>query len=223
MPAAAWAQGSVLQGGARTTGHVPAYSSTGQGGTQATVIDGGGAAGGGPGVGVSELGITARGTGTAPFVGQGTGPLGTIFCTQDASTTNSTGYHYLCLSPNAQGGGLITYGAGGAASALPLSFIVNGVRQVLPTTSTPTAAVTGGSATGTLLTLGATQNGGAVYTGTGSFTGISVTWGAALATAPTCTVAPLLSADLPVTSSASTTALSITTTSQSHWFYYSCS
>lgn len=123
LAASAHAQSTLLQSGTYTAGRVPMYVGTG---TQVVVQDSGPASGGGVGLGLRELLITARGTGTAPFVEQGTGPLGTTFCQYDAPTTNAAGYHYLCMSPNAQGGGLIAYGSGGVASQLPLQFLVNG-------------------------------------------------------------------------------------------------
>lgn len=126
----ALAQTSLLQGGQWNSGHVPLYSSPG--GSQPVVQDSGTAAGGGPGVGLSELGLTVRGTGTAPYANAGTGPFFTNLCDYDAPTTNPTGYHYLCLSPNAQGGGLIVYGAAGGASNLPLTFNVNGTSYAFP-------------------------------------------------------------------------------------------
>lgn len=119
------AQGTLLQGGPTAPGRVPMY--VGQGSGQAVVQDSGPAGGGAAGLGLSELLMAKRGTGTPPYANGGTGPLGTTHCMYDAPTTNATGYHYLCLDPNAQGGGLIAYGTGGAASALPLQFIINGV------------------------------------------------------------------------------------------------
>ena len=125
---AAHAQGTLLQGGPWAPGRAPMY--VGQGSGQAVVQDSGPAGGGAAGTGLSELGITARGSGTAPFVGQGTGPFGTNVCDFDAPITNAAGYHFLCFSANAsQGsstGGLISYGAGGTASALPLQMCING-------------------------------------------------------------------------------------------------
>lgn len=121
-PAAAGAQG-VLQNGPTANGHVPMY--VGQGG-QAVVQDSGPAGGGIPGYGLSELLIAARGSGLPPYAGQGTGPLGTNVCDYDGPISSAAGYHYICLSANAQGGGLITYGAGGGAAELPLSVVVNG-------------------------------------------------------------------------------------------------
>lgn len=126
------AQSTLLQGGPQVAGHVPMYVGTG---SQPIVQDSGTAAGGSAGVGLSELGITARGTGTPPYVGQGNGPLGTNFCNYDAPITNATGYHYLCLSPNVSDGGLIAYGSGGGASDLPLRFSINGATVTLPTNS----------------------------------------------------------------------------------------
>lgn len=132
-PAAALAQGALLQAGPTTQGHAPAYANQGQTGSQAVVLDSGPAGGGGAGIGLSELNVTSRGTGAAPFVGQGTGPLGTIVCVQDAPSNNSAGYHYLCLSANVANGGLVTYGAAGTAAPQPLNFNINGT-SVAPVT-----------------------------------------------------------------------------------------
>lgn len=136
----AFGQGALLQGGPWSPGHVPQY--VGQGSGQAVVQDGGSAGGGAAGVNPSEFGLTARGTGTPPYAGQGRGPLGTNFCDYDAPITNPAGYHFLCLSANAQGGALIASGAGGIAAELPLCFIVNGVPLCLGGGSTGTALVT---------------------------------------------------------------------------------
>lgn len=127
---AAFPQATILQGGPSTVGHAPAYVSQGNG--QPVVVDSGPAGGGGNGVGLSEELIVARGTGTPPYAGQGTGPLGTIKCLYDAPIVNATGYHYLCFSPNAQGGALVVVGNGGGATALPLAFNVNGVSYTFP-------------------------------------------------------------------------------------------
>jgi hypothetical protein len=172
-PSLAWGQGSLLQGGPWTPGHVPQY--VGQGSGQAIVIDGGAASGGAIGANASEFGIVARGTGTAPYSGQGTGPFGSIGCLYDAPTTNPTGYHFLCLSPNATGGNaLISYGAGGIATPGALNLNINGVAVPvtlggytigsLPTCSGPTigtrAYVTNGQTSPTFL--GAVSATGAV-------------------------------------------------------------
>lgn len=133
-PSVAQAQSTLLQAGTFTGGHVPMYVGP-AGQSQAIVQDSGTAAGGGVGLGLSELLLTARGTGTPPYAGQGTGILGTNFCSYDAPTTNATGYHYFCFSPNAQGSGLIVYGAGGTATALPLVFNVNGTAYQFPFTT----------------------------------------------------------------------------------------
>jgi hypothetical protein len=129
IPAQGWGQ-SLQQGGQWRAGHVPMYSQSG--GSTPIVQDTGGAGGGGLGVGLSELGITARGTGTAPFAGQGTGQFGTVFQIQDAPTTNATGYHALSFSANAQGGGLIAYNAYGGASPLNLNMDINGTTYQFP-------------------------------------------------------------------------------------------
>ena len=126
FPALALAQGSLLQAGPTTQGHTPSYANQGGAGSQAVVQDSGPAGGGGAGLGLSELNLTARGSGASPFIGQGTGPLGTIFCIQDAPTSGPNGYHYLCFSANVSGAGLITYGAGGVASPQVLNFNING-------------------------------------------------------------------------------------------------
>src|ERR1700729_1678535 len=125
VPALAWGQASLLQGGPWTPGHVPQY--VGQGSQQPVVSDGGSAAGGAIGVNINEIGIVARGTGTAPYSAQGSGPFGSIDCLYDAPINNATGYHFLCLSPNSTGGNaLISYGAGGTATPGALNFNING-------------------------------------------------------------------------------------------------
>lgn len=130
LPSYAEAQSTLLQAGPVTPGHAPMYLNSGS--SQAVGQDSGPAAGGSPGVGLSELGLTARGTGTPPYIGQGTGPNGENFCDNDAPITNATGYHYLCLSANAHGGGLIAYGAVGSAPQLPLFIDLNGTAYQLP-------------------------------------------------------------------------------------------
>lgn len=126
------AQSVLLQSGAITPGHAPMYVNSGNG--QPVVQDSGTAAGGATGIGLSEMGLTARGTGTPPYAGQGKGLYGTNWCDYDAPVTNATGYHYFCLSPNAQGGGLMAFGAGGVATALPFNFIINGSTYSFPFT-----------------------------------------------------------------------------------------
>ena len=129
-PIAAFAQSAVSQAGPPAAGHAPMYlNSTGG---QVFVQDSGPARGGKAGVGLSELLLAARGTGTPPYAGQGTGPYGANFCDYDGPTTNATGYHYFCMSPNAGGGGLLAFGYAGGASPLPLQFIVNGTTYQFP-------------------------------------------------------------------------------------------
>lgn len=134
-PGTALAQSTLLQGGSWATGRAPMYVGQGNGTGQVIVQDSGPASGGGPGVGLSELNITARGTGTAPYAGQGTGPNGEVACLFDAPSTNATGYHSLCFSANVSSGGLISYQANGAASAFPLNFKVNGTTYEFPFTT----------------------------------------------------------------------------------------
>jgi hypothetical protein len=148
----AFAQSSLLQSGPITAGHIPTYNSTG---TQAVVKDGGGAGGGRLGTNPSEFGLTVRSpTGTYPAANAGTGPLFANFCDYDAPTNNAGGYHYLCMSPNAQGGGLIAYGAGGGAAVLPFQFYINGVPYIPGGVSNSivvgSTAVTGGTNGGLL-------------------------------------------------------------------------
>lgn len=129
----ALAQSTLLQGGTFGAGRAPMYVNTGQFGvTQPVVQDSGPAAGGGPGLGLSELNVTARGTGTPPYNAQGSGPLGTIGCFNDAPANNPTGYHYFCFSPLAGSGGLIAYGAAGGAAQDPLVFNINGQAYQFP-------------------------------------------------------------------------------------------
>lgn len=111
---------SVLQAGPVTGAHAPMYAPGG--GSAAVLMDSGPAGGGGPGVGLGELNITAKG---AP--GSGTGPFGTHSCVQDAATSSGSGYHYLCVDANTGGHTTIVSGAAGGASPIPCEFIVNGV------------------------------------------------------------------------------------------------
>lgn len=147
LPAMAWGQASILQGGPWTPGHVPQY--VGQGSQQPVVIDGGAAAGGAIGANASEIGIVARGTGSAPYSAQGSGPFGSIDCLYDAPINNATGYHFLCLSPNSTGNNaLVSYGAGGTATPGALNFNINGTTYAFPASGTGTGNVTGpGSST----------------------------------------------------------------------------
>jgi hypothetical protein len=181
-PSIVLAQSALLQGGAFTAGHTPMY--VGAGSSQVFVQDSGAAGGGGPGAGLSELLLTARGTGTAPFVGQGTGPLGTNLCDYDAPTTNATGYHYLCWSADYTGtnGGLV-FGAGGGASNIPFVFTINGSPYSFPFSTSgvigPATTVVNDAAcwnnlVGTLLKdCGAfvTVGGNNTWSGTNNFTG----------------------------------------------------
>jgi hypothetical protein len=121
VPWPARGQGTLLQAGPATAGHPPVYAAPSTG--QAVVQDPGPAGGGG--VGVSELPIIARGT-------PGTGPNGEQFCIYDAPINNPAGYHYLCLSANVNGNGVITYGAAGGATPGVLNFIINGVVTPAP-------------------------------------------------------------------------------------------
>lgn len=133
LPALAWAQTPIVAG-PWTPGHVPMF--VGAGGFQPVIQDSGPAAGGISGLGLGELMLQARGTGTPPFIGQGTGPLGTNLCDYDAPTNNATGYHWFCFSPNTTTslgqGALIAVGAGGVAAQIPLFISVNGTTYAFP-------------------------------------------------------------------------------------------
>lgn len=184
-PSLAFAQATILQGGPWAQGRVPMY--VGNGFSQPTVQDSGPAGGGGAGVGLSELGITARGNGSTsapPYVGQGTGPLGTLGCFYDGPTTGA--YHYLCFSPNAQGGPLIAAGAGGGAAALPLQCIVNGVSTGClgsggATLTNGSTVIAGGATNGLLydnanvLGVLSSGNNGVLVTSSGGVPSISTT------------------------------------------------
>ena len=146
FPAVASAQSTLLQGGPVKAGHVPMYVN--QGTTQPVVQDSGTAGGGGNGVGLGELGLTIRGTGNAPYANAGLGPNKENVCDYDAPVTGASGYHYFCFSPNAMGGGLISYGFHSPATALPLYFYVNGVLTQFPPASSGTVTSVGLSAPG---------------------------------------------------------------------------
>jgi hypothetical protein len=170
---AAPAQQVPLQAGPWVGGHVPMYS--GSGGTQPIIQDAGTAGGGAAGANPSEVGITARGTGTAPYEGQGHGPNGEILCTYDAPTTNATGYHYLCMSPNAEGSALITVGAGGGAGGIGLNFIIDGAVIPFPGNVVPNTWADNLTATGTTQGTAFT-----VSTATSAFTTVAASTGAVL-------------------------------------------
>jgi hypothetical protein len=116
---------TIIQSGPWGVSHLGCY--VGQGSAQAVMTDCG-PAGGQNGPGVSEyLQITMGPPGEAPYADAGSGPYATGHCQYDAPVTNMTGYHYLCLDPNAQGGGLLAYGSAGETGPLPFNCIINGV------------------------------------------------------------------------------------------------
>lgn len=96
----------VYQSGLVTPRHATMWSNNG------VAMDSGGSAGGPPGVGLSELGITNTGT---------------PFCINDAPITSPGGYHQLCLASTVFGEGALTYNAYGGAQQQCLVFIINGV------------------------------------------------------------------------------------------------
>ena len=139
----ALAQTVPLQGGPWAAGRAPMYSISG--GSQPIIQDSGPALGGAVGLGMSEGLYVARGTGAPPYAAQGTGPFGTNVCDYDAPVTNAAGYHFLCFSANAQGGGLIAYGAGGGAATLPLQINANGTLAPLSFAAVSPLTISGGN------------------------------------------------------------------------------
>lgn len=128
IPVQGWGQTTVLQGGSWTAGRLPMYSASG-GGTQPTVQQSAPASGGAQSI--SEISLIARGSGSAPYVGRGTGYLGSIFCLYDGPTTGA--YHQLCLSPNATGSqGLISYNAFNGAANQSFNMVLNGTTYQFP-------------------------------------------------------------------------------------------
>jgi hypothetical protein len=125
FPALVLAQGTIQQAGPVAPGHPPVWYGNGIQGDP-------GPASGSPGPGISEQLMIARGSGAGPYPNAGSGPLGTNWCDYDGPVTSPSGYHFFCLSPNAQGGGLLAYGAAGAASTEPLYMNLNGTTYQFP-------------------------------------------------------------------------------------------
>lgn len=128
LPTQVVGQSTILQGGSYSAGTIPVYSISG--GSQPIVNNSGPASG--TGVGVREIAVIARGTGTAPYIGQGSGQLGTIFQIQDAPSTAAAGYHALSFSANVGGAGLIAYNAFGGAAQQSLNMNLNGSTYEFP-------------------------------------------------------------------------------------------
>lgn len=121
-PTATWAQGTVLQSGGVLPQHGVAWQANG------AVMDAGPASGGPAGFTQDELGLTVpmpTNGAAQPWANTGTGPNHENNCDWDGPLGGPR--HYLCLSPNALGGGLLSYGATGGAAALPFQMIINGV------------------------------------------------------------------------------------------------
>ena len=166
-PTAVFAQSTVLQGGPWAPGHIPMY--IGQPSAQPIIQDGGAAIGGPLGSTLSEMAITSRSaTNTYPSATSGTGVLGSHACMYDAPLDNATGYHYLCMDPNAQGGGLLTYGAASGATTLPLQFIVNGVTYTFPFGGGGGGGTPGGTPGQVQYNVGGTSFGGFTVSGDGT-------------------------------------------------------
>lgn len=205
--APAWPQATMLQAGPWADGHAPAYNSDGT--SQPVVQDSGPAGGGGSGTGLSEQAITSRSaTNTFPSADSGTGPFASHSCMYDGPITSAAGYHFLCFDPNAQGGALISYGAGGVASALPLQFNVNGIAypftSILPGGSSGQVQYNNAGAFGAFTVTGD----GTLNTSTGALT-ITKTGGVSFgpfATATTINAATQVSGLLPVANGGTGTA-----------------
>ncbi len=109
FPSLAFAQ--IQPSGHFTPGHaVKALNTTGS-----AAGDAGGANGGPPGVGLTELGITNTGL---------------PFCINSGPTTLP--YYQICMGASSQGGGLIAYEAKNGAPPLGLNFDINGTLYPFP-------------------------------------------------------------------------------------------
>jgi len=211
-PLSALAQGVPIQAGAVTPRHAPMYVGPPfvNPGSQVVIGDSGPAGGGGIGLGLSEqlLTVPQSGSSTGPWANSGTGPFGTNWCDYDNWTTGA--YHYLCLSPNAQGGALIAVGAGNGASNLPLSIIVNGITYPFPgSLSSITLNVTPviGGTNGTCLTV----NGTTVGQQTCSVSSITALTGDVTATGPGSVAATLTTVNANVGTFGSATVVPVIT------------
>lgn len=200
--------GTLLQGGPWVPGRSPMY--VGQGSAQAVVMDSGPAGGGGVGVGLAEQLLIARGTGTPPYISQGSGPFGTNWCDYDAPTNNPTGYHFLCFGPNVNGKAYIAVGSGGTATPGAFAFNINGIETIY-TGSLPTVYSVGASFTGGLISVAnspITTSGTLAFSVTGNSGGIPY-----FSTSNTWASTPTLTAGLPLVGGGSGVAPSVATKS----------
>lgn len=117
---------SVTQAGPAVGGQLPVYLSGGGGGS-ATVMAAGKAAGGPIGTGVNEFLQQSQNP-------VGSGPYGAHNCTYSTYATNSGGANYFCFDANANGGGLLAFGALGGAAPVPASLWINGTQYPMPGT-----------------------------------------------------------------------------------------
>lgn len=140
----ALAQSSTLSAGPLTSGHALQYSA---GAPLAVLRDGGGSGGGTIGTTLGEIGVTSRSsTNTYPSTSSGNGPNREHLCLYDAPTLNNpNGFHYVCLDPNANGGGLLSFGAGGGASQIPFVINQNGTPLQFPITRQSLGAASSGA------------------------------------------------------------------------------
>ena len=168
--AEAWAQSSTLSAGPLSPGHAPQYSA---GAPIAVLRDGGGSGGGAIGSTLGELGVTSRSpTGAYPSANSGNGPNREHVCFYDGPTTNNpAGFHYVCIDPNVNGGGAISFGAGGGASPIPFVINQNGVPQQFPITPQSIGAAKSGANSDITSLNGLTTPLSAVQGGTGSGAG----------------------------------------------------
>lgn len=117
---------SVTQAGPAVGGQMPVYLAGGGAGF-ASIMAAGKAAGGPIGTGLNEFLQQSQ----SPV---GTGPYGAHNCAYSTYATNPAGANYFCFDANANGGGLLAFGAIGGATPLPASLWLNGAQIPLPGT-----------------------------------------------------------------------------------------
>jgi len=117
---------SVTQAGPAVGGQMPVYVAGGGAGF-ATIMAAGKAAGGPIGTGLNEFLQQSQ----SPI---GSGPYGAHNCAYSTYATNPAGANYFCFDANANGGGLLAFGALGGTTPLPASLLINGTQYPMPGT-----------------------------------------------------------------------------------------